>query len=108
LGAAYKKDIDDDRESPSYVIMELLSEHGAEIFYNDPYIPKLKPSRKHDFKLESVPLTEEGLQSMDAAIIITDHSDYDYDWIVEHTPLVIDTRNATKNVQDGREKIFKA
>jgi UDP-N-acetyl-D-glucosamine dehydrogenase len=109
LGVAYKKDIDDDRESPSYAIMELLLERGAEVYYNDPHIPKLKPGRKHHFQLESLLLTEKSLGEMAAVLILTDHSAYDdYDWIVKHSRLVIDTRNATKNVGEGRDKIVKA
>jgi UDP-N-acetyl-D-glucosamine dehydrogenase len=108
LGAAYKKDIDDDRESPSYAIMELLLHRGAEVCYNDPHIPRLKPGRKHKFQMESTPLTEAHLKEMDAVMILTDHSAYDYEWIVEHANLVIDTRNATKNVRLGKEKIVKA
>ncbi len=108
LGAAYKKDIDDDRESPSYAIMELLLERGAQVCYNDPHIPRLKPGRKHQFQMESTPLTEETLHDVDAVMILTDHSAYDYPWIVAHAPLVIDTRNATKGVQEGVEKIVKA
>jgi UDP-N-acetyl-D-glucosamine dehydrogenase len=108
LGVAYKKDIDDDRESPSYAIMQLLLDRGARVHYNDPHIPRLKPGRKHAFAQESVPLTQEILEKMDAVMILTDHSAYDYSWIVRHARLVIDTRNATKGVQDGREKIVKA
>ena len=108
LGVAYKKDIDDDRESPSYAIMQILKDKGAEIYYNDPMIPKLKPGRKHDFSFSSTPLSEEVLKSMDLVMILTDHSDYDYQWIVENSRLVLDTRNATKDVTTGREKIVKA
>jgi UDP-N-acetyl-D-glucosamine dehydrogenase len=108
LGVAYKKDIDDDRESPSYAIMQLLLERGAVVSYNDPHIPKLHPGRKHRFELESTPLTPERLEETAAVLILTDHSAYDYDWIVMHSPLVVDTRNATKNVRHGREKIVKA
>lgn len=108
LGVAYKKDIDDDRESPSYAVMQLLLEKGAEVFYNDPHIPRLKPVRKHQFSMESVALDEELLQSMDAVMILTNHSAYDYAWIVRHAPLVIDTRNATQGVKDQREKIVAA
>ncbi len=108
LGMAYKKDIDDDRESPSYVVMELLQQRGAEVIYNDPHIPRLKPVRKFDFSMESVPLTEEVLAEMDAVVILTDHSAYDYEWIVRHAPLVVDTRNATKGVKEGTDKIVKA
>ncbi|MCU0587084.1 MAG: nucleotide sugar dehydrogenase [Syntrophobacteraceae bacterium] len=108
LGVAYKKDIDDDRESPSYAIMDLLLERGAQIFYNDPHIPKLKPGRKHQYRLESVELSEELLREMDAVMILTDHSAYDYGWIAEHSTLVIDTRNATKHVTKGYGRIVKA
>ena len=108
LGVAYKKDIDDDRESPSYAVMQLLLERGADIRYNDPHIPKLKPGRKHGFQMESIQLTEEVLGEMDAVIILTDHSSYDYQWIVQHSSLVIDTRNATKDTEGWRERIVKA
>ncbi|HAA05591.1 MAG TPA: hypothetical protein DCE18_19800, partial [Syntrophobacteraceae bacterium] len=108
LGVAYKKDIDDDRESPSYEIMHLLMERGAEVRYNDPHIPKLRPGRKQSFALESVPLSAELLASVAAVLILTDHSDYDYEWIVKHAALVVDTRNATKQVPNGRKKIVKA
>lgn len=108
LGVAYKKDIDDDRESPAYPIMKLLIERGAHVAYNDPFIPVLKPTRKYDFNMKSLELTEEALGSFDAVVIVTDHSSYDYEWIVEKAKLVIDTRNATKNVKKGREKIVHA
>ncbi len=108
LGVAYKKDIDDDRESPSYAIMDLLIQRGAVISYNDPHIPKLKPGRKHTFQLESTPLTPETLAEADAVMILTDHSAYDYDMVVQHAQLVIDTRNATKQVKENREVIVKA
>lgn len=108
LGAAYKKDIDDDRESPSYAIMQLFLERGALVSYNDPHIPKLKPGRKHQFSMESRALTEDELRNTDAVLILTDHSSYDYEWIVEHAQLVVDTRNATKGLKKGREKIVKA
>jgi UDP-N-acetyl-D-glucosamine dehydrogenase len=108
LGIAYKKDIDDERESPGYAIMKLLLEKGADVFYNDPWIPELKPTRRYDFAKKSVPLTPEVLSQADAAIILTDHSDYDYKEIVKHSNLVIDTRNATGEVTQGREKIVMA
>ncbi len=108
LGVAYKKDIDDDRESPSYEIMELLQQRGAEVCYNDPHIARLKAGRKHNFQMASVELTEESLREMDAVIILTDHTAYDYAWIVEHASLVVDSRNATREVAEGREKIVKA
>ncbi|MCC9604489.1 nucleotide sugar dehydrogenase [Blastopirellula sp. JC732] len=109
LGAAYKKNVDDPRESPTFKIMELLTERGAVLSYNDPFIPKLPAMRHYDLPpLESVPLTPENLASFDAVMIVTDHDDYDYQQIVDHSQLLIDTRNATKNVTKGREKIIRA
>ena len=109
LGVAYKKDVDDPRESPSFKLMELLLERGADLSYNDPHIPSLPKMRHFDVPaMESNELTPEYLQSLDCALIATDHSAYDYDMIVKHAPLVVDTRNATVNVTEGREKICKA
>lgn len=109
LGAAYKKDVDDPRESPSFVLMELLLARGAVLSYNDPHIPRLPRMRHYNVPdMESVELTPKLLAEQDCVLIATDHSAYDYDFIVRHAPLVIDTRNATKNVQEGREKIKKA
>ena len=109
LGMAYKKDVDDPRESPSFALMEMLLAGGAIVTYNDPHIPKL-PKMRH-FRvpeMTSSELTAEFLASQDCVLIATDHSAYDYDFIVRHAPLVVDTRNATKNVKIGREKIRKA
>ena len=108
LGVAYKRDIDDDRESPAYKLMELLERKGAQFVYHDPYVPFLKRSRRYDFGLHSVPLTADELAAADATIIATDHSDFDYESIVRASRLVIDTRNATRNVTTGREKIVGA
>lgn len=108
LGLAYKKDIDDVRESPSLELIELLKEKGAKVDYNDPYIPQTHKMRDYDLKMKSKKLTDAMLKSYDAVLISTDHSDYDYSWIVENAQLVIDTRNATANVKKGRKKIVKA
>lgn len=108
LGVAYKKDIDDDRESPCYNIMKLLSEKGAHISYNDPLVPMLKPSRKYNFQMKSTPITPEVLREMDAVIIVADHSAYDFDEIVKHSNLIIDTRNATSGVDGAGKKVFHA
>ena len=108
LGIAYKKDIDDDRESPGYAIMKILLEKGAVLYYNDPWVPKLHTTRKYNFQMESTPITPDLLGKMDAAIIVTDHSDYDYAEIVKHSNLVIDTRNATKGIKGATEKIVMA
>jgi UDP-N-acetyl-D-glucosamine dehydrogenase len=108
LGLAYKKDIDDLRESPSIELIELLKEKGAHVDYNDPYFPRTHKQRGHDLKMKSKPLTAAMLKRYDAVLIATDHSDYDYPWIVKNAQLVIDTRNATAQVKQGRKKIVKA
>jgi UDP-N-acetyl-D-glucosamine dehydrogenase len=109
LGMAYKKDIDDPRESPGFELMELLLGKGADVSYNDPFIPKLPKMRHYpQLAMDSQPLTPETLAAQDCVLISTEHSSYDFDWIVAHSSLVIDTRNATKKVAAGREKIVKA
>ncbi len=108
LGLAYKKDVDDMRESPSLELIELLKDRGAKVDYNDPHIPKAPRTREYDLKMSSKALTEKNLASYDAVLISTDHSKYDYQFIVDHAQLVVDTRNACKNVKRGRKKIVKA
>ncbi|MHC4294320.1 MAG: nucleotide sugar dehydrogenase, partial [Planctomycetota bacterium] len=108
LGLAYKKDIDDVRESPSLELIELLKDHGAKVDYNDPHIPHTHKMREHDLKMSSKRLSPKMLASYDAVLISTDHSCYDYRSIVANAKLVIDTRNATKDVKRGRKKIVKA
>lgn len=109
LGMAYKKDVDDPRESPSFELMELLLERGADVTYNDPHIPSLPSMRHYDVPdMDSSELTPEFLSQQDCVLIATDHSAYDYDFIVQHARLVVDTRNATQAVTQGREKIRKA
>ena len=109
LGVAYKKDVDDPRESPAFHLMDLLRARGAVLSYNDPHIPQLPQMRHHDVPdLASAELIPEFLADQDCVLIATDHSAYDYDFIVKHSQLVLDTRNATKHVTTGREKIRKA
>jgi UDP-N-acetyl-D-glucosamine dehydrogenase len=108
LGVAYKRDLDDDRESPAYKLMELLARRQAQFTYHDPFVPRLQRSRRYDFGLASTPLTPETLAAADAVLIATDHSVFDYDLIVQHSRLVIDTRNATRHVRTGRDKIVLA
>ncbi len=108
LGLAYKKDIDDVRESPSLKLIELLQERGAKVDYNDPHVPRTHKMREYDFRMASKPISDKMLASYDAVIISTDHSQYDYQQIVDHAQVVIDTRNATQSVRRGRKKIVLA
>lgn len=108
LGLAYKKDIDDLRESPSIELIELLRQRGAKVDYNDPYIPKTHKQRQHDLRMTSKKLSARMLAGYDVVLISTDHSDYDYDWIVKNSKLVVDARNATAAVRRARKKVIKA
>ncbi|HVB55105.1 MAG TPA: nucleotide sugar dehydrogenase [Candidatus Acidoferrales bacterium] len=106
LGVAYKKDVDDLRESPSLKLLELLTARGVLLDYNDPYFPALHKMRHYDFSnMRSVSLSPERLASYDCVIIATDHTSYDYEAIVRNAKLVVDTRNATRRVEQHREKI---
>jgi UDP-N-acetyl-D-glucosamine dehydrogenase len=106
LGVAYKKDVDDLRESPSLKIMQLLQQQGAQIEYNDPYFAQLHKMRHYNFEnMKSVPLSADSLGKYDAAIIATDHSSYDYNAIVDGSKIVVDTRNATRRVVRNRDRI---
>jgi UDP-N-acetyl-D-glucosamine dehydrogenase len=100
LGVAYKKDVDDLRESPSLTIIELLREKGVEAAYNDPYFPTVGHGRHYDLNMTSTPLDDLG--SYDAVVIVTDHSSYEYRSIVEQAQLVVDTRNATKGIHSPK------
>jgi UDP-N-acetyl-D-glucosamine dehydrogenase len=106
LGVAYKKNVDDLRESPSLKIIDELGERGAIVQYNDPHCPVMPKTRKYDLGLESVELTPELLASKDAVIILTDHDAYDHELISKHAKLIVDTRNAMKNVA-RRDNIVK-
>ena len=108
LGLAYKKDVDDVRESPSLELIQLLKRKGAKVDYNDPHVPRTHKMRGYNLKMTSVPLTPATLRKYDAVLISTDHTAYDYAEIVKHAQLVIDTRNATSNVRGGKRKIVKA
>lgn len=108
LGVSYKPDIDDDRESPAFAIMELLQKEGAILDYSDPYIPKLKKTRKFDFSKESVKLTPKTLKVYDGIVIATNHSAFNYKLIEKHAQLIIDTRNALKGCGIVSDKVFRA
>jgi UDP-N-acetyl-D-glucosamine dehydrogenase len=100
LGVAYKKDIDDLRESPALTIIELLQKEGAKISYNDPYIPSIGRGRKYDLQMKSLPLDRLG--EYDCVLIVTDHSCYDYPAIVKETQLLVDSRNATRGISSPK------
>ncbi len=100
LGVAYKKDIDDLRESPALTIIELLRKEGATVRYNDPYFAYVGHGRKYDLQMTNTPLND--LELYDCVVIVTDHSEYDYERIVRESRLVIDTRNATKGIRSNK------
>src|ERR1700690_1260551 len=100
LGVAYKKDIDDLRESPALTIIELLQKEGATVSYNDPYFPFVGRGRKYDLQMKNTPL--DNLGQYDCVLIVTDHSDYDYKKIVNGAKLVVDSRNATRGIKSDK------
>jgi UDP-N-acetyl-D-glucosamine dehydrogenase len=100
LGVAYKRDIDDLRESPALTIIELLQKDGAEVSYHDPYFPFIGKGRKYDLQMTRAELKDLG--QYDCVLIVTDHSDYDYKRIVQEAQLVVDTRNATRGIQSPK------
>lgn len=107
LGVAYKKNTDDIRESPAVEIIEILKDKGARVDYNDPHIPAFSGMRHYpNLAMKSVRLSEKQLKRYDCVVIITDHSQYDYTWVVKNSRLVVDTRNALKNIKSS--KIVKA
>ena len=109
LGVAYKPNIDDPRESPALELFDLLLAQGAEVTYNDPHIPRLPKLRHYPhLQAESQPLTAELLGDQDCVLIVTDHAAYDWQWVVSHTRLVVDSRNATGKLTEHRDRIVPA
>jgi UDP-N-acetyl-D-glucosamine dehydrogenase len=108
LGVAYKKDVDDPRESPAFTILELLQAKGAVVSYNDPHVPRLPRMRHHRLHMESQPLTPEFLAEQDCVLVVTDHSAYDWDLVVENARLVVDTRNAIADSAAPCARVVKA
>ncbi len=108
LGVAYKRDVDDPRESPAFPIMELLQQRGAVVTYNDPHVPALPHMRHHSIRLSSQELTPKFLAEQDCVLVITDHTAYDFDFILRHALLVVDTRNATAGCATGKSRVVKA
>jgi UDP-N-acetyl-D-glucosamine dehydrogenase len=98
LGLAYKRDIDDTRESPSFPVIELLLQRGARVSWHDPFHTKMPHKREYDLATDRMELTEENLRKQDAVVVVTDHSSYDYAWIAKHAPLLVDSRGATRHL----------
>ena len=113
LGVAFKRDIDDPRNSPALEVLKALAKQGAEVTYHDPYIPKVVLSEDRFLTgastatLDSVPLTAARLEAQDCVLVAVAHRCFEFPWIVRHSRLVIDAQNATKMIQEGREKIVK-
>jgi len=108
VGVAYKPHTDDVRESPAFKLIDLLDGFGATLSYHDPHVPSLPRTRRCQKEIDSVGLDAETLSQHDFTLIVTDHEGIDWDLVVEHSRIVVDTRNATRNVTSGRDKIFKA
>lgn len=105
LGVAYKKDIDDLRESPALKIIDILFKNKAQILYHDPFIPMINADEEFPYSMKSVELTKEEITKADCVLILTDHSNIDYQWVVQQARIVVDARNATRGVKDHRNKI---
>jgi len=108
LGASYKKNIDDMRESPSLKLIEIFKAKGAKVDYHDPYVPELPKSRHYNFKMKSVSINQSIIQSYDLVIISTDHDEFDYKFIYKHSKLIVDSRNALKIHGLSNGKVIKA
>lgn len=108
LGASYKKDIDDMRESPSLKLIEIFREKGALVDYSDPYIAKLPRTRKYNFDMISIELNDKNISAYDLVVLSTDHSDFNYQYLAEHAKLIIDSRNAFGKRGLKKENIVKA
>ncbi|HEV3261326.1 MAG TPA: nucleotide sugar dehydrogenase [Gemmataceae bacterium] len=108
LGVAYKSNVDDPRESPAFTILELLQKRGAAVSYSDPHIPVLPSMRHHSIQLTSQPLTEQFVAAQDCLVIVTAHDAFDFEWVVRHARLVVDTRNATHGIAADGCRIVKA
>lgn len=108
LGMAYKKNVDDVRESPALVLWDLLKKKGAQVEYHDPHVPYIGSGRHYHIEQASKPLDPATLGKADVVLIVTDHDIVDYKTVVEHGRLIVDTRNATKGVRDGAKHVFQA
>jgi UDP-N-acetyl-D-glucosamine dehydrogenase len=108
LGLAYKPDVDDVRESPSFELIEHLEKLGAQVDYHDPHVAKTHKMRHHDLQMTSVDLTPANLKSFDCVLIATHHSAYDWQMVADNSQLIVDTRNATRDVKGKRDHIVAA
>jgi UDP-N-acetyl-D-glucosamine dehydrogenase len=108
LGLAYKPNVDDVRESPSFELIEKLRHLGAQVDYNDPHVPATHKMRHYNLQMSSVELTAERLAEYDAVLVATHHAAYDWQLIADHAKLVVDTRNALKDIRGRREHIVGA
>ena len=106
IGIAYKKDVDDPRESPAFEIIEELLHLGAELSYHDPHVPNLPKMRKHDLKMQSQHLSPEWLAAQDCVLVVTDHSSVDWQLVLEHASLVVDPRNALSKTTGSHEHVI--
>src|SRR5207249_70380 len=105
LGVAYKRDTSDVRESPALDLIRQLEERGARIRYHDPHVPVLRMDGGGSYR--RAPLTARSLAASDCVLIVTDHSSYDYEWVLRHARKVLDTRNATRGVRGGADRIVR-
>jgi UDP-N-acetyl-D-glucosamine dehydrogenase len=108
LGLAYKPDVDDVRESPSFELIEHLEKLGANVDYHDPHVPKTHKMRQYDLQMHSIELSPKSLAGYDCVLIATHHAAYDWQMIADHSKLIVDTRNAMREVKGNGEKIVKA
>ena len=108
LGIAYKKNVDDIRESPAAEIIDLLNGSGAQVVYHDPHVTDFPEMRHHNINMTSMPLTKEEISKADAVVIVTDHDQVDYDLVGQHAKLIVDTRNAMERVEDPSALIVKS
>jgi len=108
LGLAYKPDVDDVRESPSFELIEKLEALGASVDYNDPHVPRTHKMRRHDLQMESVPLTAESLALYDCVLVATHHAKYDWSFIARHANLIVDTRNVIKEADARPGSLIRA
>ena len=108
LGLAYKPDVDDVRESPSFELIEKLEELGAHVDYHDPHVPQTHKMRRHDLQMRSIKLTPEALRGYDCVLIATHHQAYDWQMVADNAKLIVDTRNALKNVKGRRDHVVMA